>query len=106
MNLLKQPIYRNPALLKLAKDAPICFWCDSPNDGTVVSCHSNSQSDGKGMGRKASDAAIFAGCAKCHRDYDSGMQSRLWKQAKFNEAHMKTMRWLIESGNLVVKVER
>ena len=47
--------YRNPKLLKLAKDAP-CVLCGS-NDGTVVACHSNQLRDKKGTELKVT---IFA----------------------------------------------
>lgn len=94
--------FRNPKLLKYAKDAPKCFCCDTPNDGTVVACHSNKIADGKGMGIKASDAAIAFMCHACHRDYDTGKHSRVYKDAKFNEASLKTLRWLIESERMKI----
>lgn len=53
---------------------------------TVVSCHSNRQADGKGMGFKASDAETVFGCAACHRALDQGLQrDRLqwyWERAR------------------------
>ena len=48
-------LYRNKKLLALAKEAPKCFHCDMPNDGTVIAAHRN---EGKGIGIKASDAGI------------------------------------------------
>jgi len=37
---------------------------------TVVWCHSNRASDGKGMGRKADDDRGAYGCRSCHAIYD------------------------------------
>ena len=97
--------YRNRRLLDAISNAPKCFFCDTPNDGTVVACHSNSGSDGKGMGMKASDAAIAGGCFKCHTALDSGKDMlRAQKREAWLQAHVKTMRWLFESG--VVEVVR
>ena len=100
--MLKTPIYRNPKLLALAKESPHCMCCGKHNDGDVVACHSNRSRDGKSLGKKSSDAAIFYGCYFCHVSYDESGLPKAQKDAMFNKAHMATMRWLIESGHLVV----
>ena len=72
-------------------------------DGTVCAAHSNQLRDGKGRSLKASDAAIAALCYTCHSRIDQG--STLLKQERIDmweNAHRKTMRWLIENEYLVV----
>lgn len=96
--------YRNPALLSLAVKAPHCMLCMSSNDGSVVAAHSNSQSDGKGMGMKASDACVAFLCFTCHTEIDQGPQARSWKRDAWLDAYRATMRWLIESGHLLVSL--
>lgn len=91
-------IYRNPKLLKAAKDVPYCMYCMKTNDGTIVACHSNSGSDGKGMGIKAKDYRIAYMCNECHDNYDRGKLIRIEKQAIFEAAHRATIGWLFESG--------
>ncbi len=94
-------MYRNKQLLEIVRQSP-CQICQS-QDGTIVAAHSNQLRDGKGKGIKASDAAIAALCYKCHMEIDQG--NSLTKQQRFyewDEAHRKTMRWLIENGYLIV----
>lgn len=96
----KVRMYRNPALLVLLRSAPTCMGCLRANDGTVVAAHSN---EGKGMGLKASDGATCALCFDCHSAYDQGRHmTRDQRRAFFYEAHSRTIRWLFESGHLVV----
>lgn len=38
----------------------------------TVACHLNQQEFGKGMGHKADDAAVAAGCRACHEAVDNG----------------------------------
>lgn len=96
----KSLTYRNPKLLSLAKEAPHCFWCLHPNDGTIVACHSN---EGKGLGIKSSDASIWFGCSKCHYAYDQGRDlTRADRRHMGYEANARTLRWLIEAGYLVL----
>src|SRR5690242_10965213 len=101
--------YRNPALLNLARLAPRCMCCDRPNDGTVVAAHSNQARDGKGLGLKASDAAVALACATCHAFIDQGVSPSGGvhplgtREALWEKGHRATMRWLIESGHLVVR---
>lgn len=96
--------YRNPALLSLAAKCPVCMLCGAANVGQVVACHSNSQSDGKGMGIKASDACVAFCCDTCHREIDQGGQSKAWKREAWLDAYRATMRWLIETGHLLVSM--
>ena len=94
--------YRNPKLLKLAKDAP-CVLCGS-NDGTVVACHSNQLRDGKGTGIKAKDYRISYMCAAHHNMVDNGKDlSREERIALWEDAHRKSIGWLFENGHLEVK---
>jgi hypothetical protein len=68
-----------------------------------VAAHSNQLKDGKGKGIKASDALIAALCYTCHMEIDQG--SKLSKQERIDiweEAHRKTMTWLIENEYLIV----
>ncbi|WP_259341658.1 DUF1364 domain-containing protein [Bordetella avium] len=66
-------VYRNPALLKLAKGQACTVlvpgWClgvSEPARETTVACHSNSSKHGKAAGIKAHDWAIAFGCYGCH----------------------------------------
>lgn len=94
-------MYRNKRLIESCRNLP-CQLCGT-EDGTVVAAHSNSQSDGKGFGLKASDAAVAALCFRCHAEIDQG--SKLDKQERrrlWMDAHLKTLRTLIERGILEV----
>ena len=95
-------IYRNKKLINLAKEAPYCMSCMRTSDGTIVASHSNSSAHGKGMGIKASDAMICYICFKCHSEIDSGKKSREEKIYKWEQAFIRTMRWLFESGNVTI----
>jgi len=99
-------IYRNHLLLGLAALVPYCMNlnCRRPNCGNVVSAHSNRQWDGKGMGLKASDAAIAFLCDLCHTYVDQGSGGSEQRNETWEHAHRATMRWLIESGHLVVSL--
>jgi hypothetical protein len=93
--------YRNPKLLALAKEAPHCMSCGRPQDGSVVAAHSDSLSHGKGTGHKASDACVAFLCNLCH--YDIAVNHKIIraeKRDKWEQAHMKTIRWLIETDRL------
>jgi hypothetical protein len=99
---MNQLIYRNKKLLELVRQSP-CQTCGT-QDGTVVAAHSNQLRDGKGRGLKASDAMIAALCYRCHMNLDQGKD--LSKQERveiWEEAHRKTMQWLIENELLIVK---
>jgi hypothetical protein len=96
-------MYRNPALLALARHAPHCMSCLKPNDGTVVAAHSNQLRDGKGRSLKAHDFRIAMCCGQCHHEIDQGRAlSRDERVARWEEAHRRTIGWLFESGCVVV----
>lgn len=72
-------------------------------DESVVAAHSNQLRDGKGRGLKASDAMIAALCYRCHIELDQGKDlSKNDRVALWEEAHRKTMQWLIENEHLIV----
>ena len=98
---IRSSMYRNKKLLEIVRESP-CQICGIQN-GTVVAAHSNQLRDGKGRGIKSSDAMIAALCYICHMEIDQS--SKLSKQERkdmWDEAHRKTMRWLIESERLIV----
>lgn len=91
--------YRNPKLLALARIAPRCFGCGTPNDGTVVGAHANMQSMGKGTGHKAADLPAFV-CVRCHDAIDgrtSEHKSRSARNAAWSEAAIHSLRWALEN---------
>lgn len=91
--------YRNRKLLDAVRELP-CSVC-GVQDGTVVAAHSNQLRDGKGMGIKASDAAIAALCHKHHMMVDRGSEwTKEQRKGIWDAAHMLTMRRLIEQGIL------
>jgi predicted GNAT superfamily acetyltransferase len=96
---LKTEAYRNPDLLRLAKDSP-CSLCGSY--GTTVSAHSNYIEHGKSMGRKADDSYIAFLCYKCHSDIDQGGSSYDDKKQKWYLAMSKTYHYLLTNGYLLV----
>lgn len=55
----------------------------NPLDETVVPCHENSLSAGKGMGLKANHARTVPGCFWCHAWLDQGGAERSQKQETF-----------------------
>jgi predicted GNAT superfamily acetyltransferase len=92
-------VYRNPKLLIVCRELE-CQMCGS-EDGTVCAAHSNSLSDGKGRGLKASDAAVASLCFTCHTAIDQGRDmTREERRSKWVEAHIKTFRALVERGLL------
>ena len=96
---LKTKAYRNPQLLKLAKDAPCAICCSY---GTTVSAHSNLLEHGKGMGRKADDCYIAFLCQKCHSRIDQGAGTYLEKKQEWFEAMAKTYHWLMTHNYLII----
>ena len=95
--------WRNKKILAYAKDAPHCMSCGQPNNGNVVACHSNQQRDGKGTGIKANDYRVAYMCDVCHYDVDDGSRLRRDERREiWEDAHRKTIGWLIETGRLVV----
>ena len=97
--------YRNHELLDLARLAPHCMGCGKRNVGDVVAAHSNQGRDGKGASMKASDAAVAFLCTiPCHVFVDQGSGTKEQRTELWERAHRATMRWLIESGHLVVSL--
>jgi hypothetical protein len=96
---LKTKAYRNPILLKLAKDSP-CSQCGSY--GTTVSAHSNYLEHGKSMGRKADDCYIAFLCHTCHAEIDQGAEPYDDKKIRWLSAMAKTYHYLLTNGYLIV----
>lgn len=99
--------YRNPALLKLARDQA-CSHCGA-EDGTTVAAHSNSNVHGKGASIKSHDCFVAFLCMKCHSwlDQGGGMDpTGMWtvqeKAEMFRRAADKTMLWLWQAGKIKV----
>ena len=85
-----------------ARDAPECFSCHKPNDGTVVGCHPpNKLRRGGGMGYKGDDMLSFC-CDSCHSIIDGriGNFNREEREAKFLDAFFWSTCWLVRSGRL------
>ncbi|MFY4709942.1 hypothetical protein [Burkholderia glumae] len=68
-----------------------CPWTDWA-DPTVVPCHDNRLSSGKGMGMKARNDRTVPGCMLCHRWLDQGPASREEKFGAFDQAFA---RWFL-----------
>ena len=96
---LKTKPYRNPKLLKLAKDSP-CQMCGSY--GTTVSAHSNLLELGKGMGMKCPDSYIAFLCHSCHAKTDQGAGTYLEKKNDWLIAMAKTYNYLLTKGYLII----
>lgn len=93
--------YRSKKWLETLREAPCCFACGKYNDGTVVAAHSNQQRDGKGKSIKAHDYRSASMCFTCHYELDQGSKlSREERREMWEEAHRKTIGWLVESGRL------
>lgn len=93
--------YRNKKLLEAVRQMP-CQHCGI-QDGTVCAAHSNESRHGKGMGQKASDSCIAALCHRCHGLLDQGKDlSREERREMWANAHMNTLRWLIENEKLIL----
>jgi hypothetical protein len=65
-----------------------CDWADP----TVVPCHDNRLSAGKGMGLKASHERTLPGCMLCHQWLDQGTAPREEKFARFDAGFA---RWVV-----------
>jgi hypothetical protein len=84
--------YRNRKLLDAVRELP-CQAC-GVQDGTVCAAHRN---EGKGMGKKVSDALIAALCFRCHQAVDQGAaMTREERRDAWNRAAIKTYQALIE----------
>lgn len=92
---IKPKAYRNKKLLEAVRQMP-CQNCGA-QDGTVCAAHSNFSEHGKGMGQKASDACVAALCHRCHAILDQGKDlSKAERREMWLDAHVSTIRWLIE----------
>jgi len=97
----ERPI-RSAKLREAAKDAPECFSCHRPNDGTVVGCHPpNKLGKGGGMGYKGHDLVAYC-CRECHDQIDSrvpALSSKSRDEVWLDAFYWSTV-WLIQSGRL------
>lgn len=94
-------MYRNKKLIEAVRDAPICFGCGKPNDGTIVAAHSNQGTHGKGKALKAHDCYVAALCFECHSELDQGKSmSREEREAMWNAACVLTYGWLMRDERL------
>jgi hypothetical protein len=89
--------YRDKDLLNLARDQHCLLQvpeiCTGGSD-TIVACHSNSGSNGKGKGIKASDADTVWGCASCHHWLDQGPATKEEKENTYYEAYtLQIIEW-------------
>ena len=99
--------YRSKDLLKLAQDQECLLqvpdFCQG-GSATIVACHSNSGSNGKGKGIKASDADTVWGCASCHAWLDQGQASKEEKENAYYDAYTRqVMEWLKISRSISLK---
>lgn len=96
--------YRNPTLLRLAKDCPHCMCCGASNHGQVVGAHWRSLANGSGMGYKAPDLVAMV-CNTCHDliDQRSGGLHKVERELIYLRSFWKTVLWLFESEHLEVK---
>jgi hypothetical protein len=102
----KSPALRSQALRDLAKGetCTVCMGgrCDS---ATTVWAHTNTLSDNKGMGYKASDERGFFAGDECHKEIDQGAHlSPDDKAALVLQAQIRTLARLREiAGNAALK---
>lgn len=91
--------YRNKDLLHVIHKLK-CVNCEN---WYSQAAHANLQEFGKGMGTKASDAAIMALCPVCHTSLDQGkdMSKQQRRDMQF-ECIAKTYVQLMEQGLIVV----
>jgi len=93
--MIPKGMYRNPKLLKFAKDIDTCHGCGKYRPNEIVAAHSNSLSHGKGTRIKAHDCFIAYLCHECHTYVDS--DSKATRQEKFDfwrSSHDITILWL------------
>lgn len=88
----KEPEGRNKHLLSMAKGMPCLLLspiCNHDSD-TTVSCHGAGIENGKGMGRKVSDALTVHGCSACN-DYTDAFYraTKEEKKAVFAAGHAR-----------------
>jgi hypothetical protein len=102
-------VYRNPALLALAKDEEcltrVPTYCWGGIESTV-SAHSNRTRDGKGKGIKAHDWCIAFACGGCHFFLDQSKAPRAMKLSYFIPALRLTRQRIIDLGKWPEEAER
>lgn len=101
MQIPKHPYVRSKKLLRLVASLD-CQLCGSGH--FVQAAHTN-WGGGKGRGIKADDNLVAALCMSCHHDIDQGAQwSKKERQQAWYVAHMKTVQYLVDSGQWPVDV--
>ena len=92
---------RSAKLREAAREAPECFSCHRPNDGTVVGCHPNGIKRGHGMSQKAHDVLGYA-CFECHALMDgrAGTLTQFERENLWLDCFYWSTVWLIRSGRL------
>ncbi len=99
MNYLKTPMFRSEPLRRLVAALP-CQCCGIV--GHTQAAHANLRVYGKGLGMKASDAALMALCVECHAQLDQGKDMDRMQKIEFqHEMIAKTLIELIETEQLV-----
>ena len=103
----KQDIYRNPALLRLARNqhCTLMFNHGAGHDpATVVWAHSNQAQHGKSKSQKASDVFGCFACFNCHAILDQGYNmTRAEKERAFANAMRETRHQLFVKGLIVTE---
>jgi len=99
--------FKSKRLLALAQEADECAFCRTPNDGTIVACHSNKLKHGKGLSLKADDLVAYL-CGNCHAMADGRLGWKLDQKDRdlvFYEGVFNTcLKWLRDK-ELVVRGE-
>lgn len=90
--------YRSPRWLQAVRDLEYCVLCGAWG---VQAAHRN---EGKGMGRKTSDALTACLCVECHVEIDSGKDmDRDERRSRMDRAIVLTLEKLADSGRVIVK---
>lgn len=104
--MIERGMFRSKKLTDSARDQAcdlrIPGVCNGRRD-TVVACHSNWQSEGKGVGLKAHDWATVHGCSACHDALDrEGVLTDEEKRGYFLEGFIRTMGVRFARGTVTV----
>lgn len=99
--------YRDKDLLKLAEEQHCLLqvpnFCEGESS-TIVACHSNFGSHGKGKSIKASDADTVWGCYFCHQWLDQGHASKEEKEDTYYDAYSRqVIEWFKISCSIHLK---
>lgn len=93
-------LWRSGAYLGAVRKLPCCFpGCNRPAPSQP--CHSNQIRDGKGMGIKAHDFRVAAGCDEHHRWNDQAPIATSFDQ--WEQAYRKTIGLLFLAGLITVR---